>query len=64
MATVLGSPPEGNYASVEKYYELICPQIIDILNNQVNINYIYNDFNFVFLDWVMIITFFKFLLAT
>ena len=35
VAMVLGSPPEGNYASVEKYYQLICPQIIDILHNQV-----------------------------
>jgi len=36
VATVLGNPPEGNYASVEKYYELICPQIIEILNNQTD----------------------------
>jgi hypothetical protein len=36
VATVLGNPPEGNYASVEKYYQLICPQIIEILNNQAD----------------------------
>jgi len=34
VATVLGNPPEGNYASVEKYYQQICPQIIEILYKQ------------------------------
>jgi len=34
IATVLGNPPEGNYASVENYYKEICPQIIEILYKQ------------------------------
>eukprot|EP00088_Acartia_fossae_P066531 TRINITY_DN8255_c0_g1_i2.p1 TRINITY_DN8255_c0_g1~~TRINITY_DN8255_c0_g1_i2.p1 ORF type:complete len:1085 (-),score=304.99 TRINITY_DN8255_c0_g1_i2:578-3832(-) len=34
VATVLGNPPEGNYASIENYYQNICPQIIHILNTQ------------------------------
>ena len=34
VASVLGNPPEGNYASVEAYYQKICPQLLDLLNHE------------------------------
>ena len=33
VATVLGNPPEGNYASIEQYYSKICPQILNLLDD-------------------------------
>lgn len=32
VATVLGSPPQGNYSSTEQYYLKICPQLLNLLN--------------------------------
>lgn len=31
VASVLASPPEGNYASVENYYSQVCPQILRLV---------------------------------
>jgi len=34
VATVLGNPPEGNYASIEQYYAKICPQILALVEDR------------------------------
>jgi hypothetical protein len=34
VAGVLGNPPKGSYSSTENYYQLICPQILDLLNHE------------------------------
>jgi len=34
VASVLGNPPEGDYASTEKYYQCVCPQIIELLDHE------------------------------
>jgi hypothetical protein len=33
IANVLASPPQGNYASVEKYYSLVCPQVLRLVED-------------------------------
>ena len=31
VAEVLGNPPQGRYHDTERYYSLVCPQLLDML---------------------------------